>query len=126
MEVGVEAEAQADGLVGRAFGLGSQAYWRGERREVPSLDKVDAALAFLAGLGVDAPADQAAAILKFPELLAIDQALMEGNVGKLQKNFFMKGKALAAAIKRKPRVLGATVDCEGTCAGECTRCFAQF
>ena len=38
----------------------------------------------------------------------------------------MKGKVLANSIKRKPRALGNIIDCEGTCAGLCTRCWAQF
>ena len=111
-----------------AFGWGPQLYWRNEQpRQEPSLQQVDAALAFLAGVvGISSAADQTAVITKFPEVLLVRQELMAGNVAKLQKSFFLKGNALASAIKRKPRVLGATVDCEGTCQGECTRCFAQF
>lgn len=62
----------------------------------------------------------------FPEALGLDVQLMAGNVGKLQKTFFMKGAVLQKAILRKPRVLGSVVDCEGSCQGLCTRCFAQF
>ena len=124
--LGVDAD-KVDALVARAFGFGSQAYWRNElASEAPSLAAVDAALEFLEGLGIGAPADQAALIVKFPEVLRVDRELMGGNVAKLQTSFFMKGPALAKAVQRKPRVLGATTDCAGDCAGDCTRCFAQF
>lgn len=124
--LGMDAE-KADAAVKRAFGWGSQVYWRKEKEpEVPSIEAVEAALALLAELTIVEEADQVATILKFPELLAVKREMAMGNVEKLQKNFFLKGKALGGAVKRKPRVLGSTIDCQGDCAGDCTRCFAQF
>jgi hypothetical protein len=68
----------------------------------------------------------AALIAKFPEVIGLDVELMEANVAKLQKAFFLKASALTGMIKRKPRALGVIVDCEGSCEGMCTRCFAHF
>jgi len=118
----------AEKVIVRGFGWGSQAYWRQELvREPPSVEAVTACLNYLTtNLGMDSNADKAKVLEKFPEVLKIDQALMEENIGKLEKNFFLKGKALTKSIARKPKVLGATTDCMGDCAGECTRCFAQF
>ena len=119
---------KAHAAVGKAFGWGGQAYWRHEKEEeVPSVAAVEASLEFLASIGISSEADVAGVVSKFPECLAVDVALMQGNVEKLTKTFSMKGAALANGIKRKPRqALGSTIDCEGNCAGECTRCFAQF
>lgn len=111
----------------RGFGWSSQAYWRQEKvNECPSSEVVASALTFLESIGLENNDDKMEVIKKFPEVLSVDTSLMKDNVSKLEKSFFMKGKQLAAAVKRKPRVLGATVDCLGDCAGECTRCFAQF
>lgn len=92
----------------------------------PSLQSIQAAIEFLNTLGIEKSEDHASLIVKFPEVLALDVSLMNDNVSQLKSRFFLKGTALANAIKRKPRVLGAVVDCEGNCAGYCTRCFAQF
>lgn len=112
----------------RGFGWGSQAYWRQELvRASPSVEAVESILRFLESrVGLEKDSEKAEVIQKFPELLQIDQNLMEENVAKLEKNFFLKGKSLAMSLKRKPKVLGATTDCAGDCAGDCTRCFAQF
>lgn len=125
-DLGMEPAAVETTLI-KAFGWGSQAYWRHEKEgEAPTLAQVDAVLAFLASLGIASEADQAALVAKFPEVLGLEVALMEGNVAKLQSAFFLKGAALTGTIKRKPRALGVIVDCEGSCQGLCTRCFAHF
>jgi hypothetical protein len=118
---------QADTVITKAFGWGSQGYWRQEKvAATPTVAQIEAALALLVSIGIESPQDQAAIVKKFPEVLGLDVELMQENVVKLQNAYFLKGKALAAAVKRKPRVLGSTVDCEGSCQGFCTRCFAQF
>lgn len=118
---------QTETIMVKAFGWGSQAYWRHEKEgEAPALVQVDAVLAFLASLGIASEEDQAALVAKFPEVLGLEVGLMEENVAKLKSAFFLKGTALTGAIKRKPRALGVIIDCEGSCAGLCTRCFAQF
>lgn len=125
-DLGLEPE-KAHVALGKAFGWSGQAFWRQERVEdAPDFDQIASALEFLATLGINSDADVAAVIQKCPEVLGLDVALMQANVEKLKKAYFLKGTALAGAIKRKPRVLGSTVDCQGNCAGECTRCFAQF
>lgn len=112
----------------RGFGWGSQAYWRQELvRASPSLDALESLLGYLSHrIGLEQDSEKIEVIRKFPELLQVKESLMEENVAKLEKNFFLKGKSLAMSLKRKPQVLGATTDCQGDCAGECTRCFAQF
>eukprot|EP00890_Picochlorum_soloecismus_P006773 jgi/Picsp_1/920/NSC_04405-R1_protein len=125
-DLGMSGEDAAAALK-RGFGWASQAYWRQEKvNESPSSEVIACALEFLESIGLENNDDKVEVIKKFPEVLSVDARLMKENVSKLEKSFFMKGKQLAAAVKRKPRVLGATVDCLGDCAGECTRCFAQF
>lgn len=124
--LGVDAEV-TEGVIIKAFGWGSQAYWRQEKvQQVPKLVQVHEVLSFLGELGIEADPEKAALITKFPEVLGLDIQLMRDNVAKLQKAYFLKGNPLKAAIMRKPRVLGSIVDCQGSCEGFCTRCFAQF
>lgn len=121
------SDEDAGAALKRGFGWASQAYWRQEKvNEYPSGEVIASALEFMESIGLESNDEKVEVIKKFPEVLSVDISLMKENVTKLEKSFFMKGKQLAAAVKRKPRVLGATVDCLGDCAGECTRCFAQF
>ena len=112
-------EAGATKAVKQAFGYGSQLYWRQEKVEaVVEMEVVERAVEYLEGtLGLSADGVVEVA-KKFPEALTIDQSLMEENVGKLTDRFKMKGAVLANSIKRKPKVLGATTDCAGDCAGD--------
>ena len=112
-------EAGATKAVKQAFGYGSQLYWRQEKVEaVVEVEVVERAVEYLEGtLGLSADGVVEVA-KKFPEALTIDQSLMEENVGKLTDRFKMKGAVLANSIKRKPKVLGATTDCAGDCAGD--------
>lgn len=128
IEIGMTEEDAEKAMV-RGFGWGSQAYWRQELvRASPSLEAIDSVLEYLGSqrIGLEKNSEKAEVIQKFPEVLQVSQSLMEENVSKLEKNFFLKGKSLTMSLKRKPRVLGATTDCAGDCAGDCTRCFAQF
>ena len=119
---------EATKILVKAFGWGSQSYWRHERSSItPSLPQLTAVVEFLSSsVGITSPTDQAALLSKFPEVLGLEVELMQGNVDKLKTAFFLKGPALTATLKRKPRALGVVVDCEGTCQGLCTRCFAHF
>eukprot|EP00877_Chromochloris_zofingiensis_P009841 jgi/Chrzof1/510/Cz01g18140.t1 len=121
------AEDQAERYIARAFGWGSQAYWRGEQVQVaPSVKQVQAALAYLNELGIQEQ-DMAKVLKSFPELVGcrVEQQL-RANVHKLQNEWKLKDAVLAKAILRNPSVLGYTVDCMGDCAGECNRCWARF
>ena len=118
---------QAEKCMIKAFGWDSQGYWRHEKnKEIPQTDKIDDILNFLITIGISTEEEQAELIAKFPEVIGLDVELMEANVEKLQKAFFLKATALTGMIKRKPRALGVIVDCEGSCEGMCTRCFAHF
>jgi hypothetical protein len=127
MDIGMSSEDASKAMI-RGFGWGSQAYWRQELVEAkPSLARVEHVLEYLGSrLGLEKDSDKVEVIKKFPEVLHVEESLMEENVTKLETSFFLKGKALGMSLKRKPRVLGATTDCQGDCAGDCTRCFAQF
>lgn len=126
MAIGLDEE-EAERSISKAFGWSGQAYWRSEKvNQVPEQDQIGAVLAFLCSLGIEDSSNQASMIKKFPELLGLDIKLMQSNVEKLRSAYFLKGKALSNSVQRKPRVLGSTVDCEGSCQGYCTRCFAQF
>ena len=122
------ADADAEKAILTAFGHGSQLYWRQEKvKEAPDPEVVARTLLVLEErLNLRTAEDKLEVIKKFPEVLTIDRALVEENLDKLTDRFKMKGTMLSNSIRRKPRVLGATTDCEGDCAGDCTRCFAQF
>lgn len=128
--------------VARAFGWGSQAYWRhAVVCAAPDARRVEAALAFLCGggggdeqqsdgesgpLGLSAP--EAADVLKsFPELLFLDaEARLGANAAQLRRQWRLKGGVLRGAVARNPRALGYDVDCQGSCVGDCHRCWARF
>lgn len=123
-------QGESETVIVKAFALGPKRspYWRDEKdKETPDLDQIDAALEFLdQKVGISSPTDQAQVVRLFPEVLGLSTDLMQSNVDQLQSRFFLKGAALSGAVKRKPRALGCIVDCEGSCEGFCTRCFAQF
>lgn len=95
-------------------------------QEVPSAAQVLGVLQVLEEFSIVSTEDKATIIGKFPELLGLPLDLIRSNFEKLQKQYFLKGPSLVAAVKRKPRVLGSIVDCQGSCEGFCTRCFVQF
>jgi hypothetical protein len=119
---------KVDIILKKSFGWAGQGFWRGEIENVtPAVEKIDKVLNFFATeLGISSEADQAKLIATFPEVLGLSIDLMKDNIEKLKFRFFLNGPALTASIKRKPRVLGSVVDCEGSCEGWCTRCFVQF
>lgn len=126
MSLGMD-ESEAVKSLERAFGWSGQSYWRNEKVEqVPTKEKIEVVLDFLCNIGIEDAKSHVTIIKKFPEILGLEAELMKSNVAKLQSAYFLKGKALANSIQRKPRVLGSIVDCEGSCQGYCTRCFAQF
>ncbi|KAL4450224.1 hypothetical protein ABPG77_010893 [Micractinium sp. CCAP 211/92] len=123
---GLEGEAANAALL-KAFGWKGQGFWRQERvQQVPDPAQVGAALDYLAGLGLEAPADLEKLLKVFPEALGLRVEVMADNVQVLKDKWSMKNNVLLNAVKRKPRVLGNCIDCEGNCAGLCTRCWAQF
>lgn len=124
-DVGFE-DADADKIVARAFGWGSQAYWRREKvDETPDPERAAAALQLLRDIGVGDD-DVAKVVKAFPEVLGCSPEALKGNVAKLEKDWKLQGQVLAKAVVRQPAVLGYTVDCMGDCVGECIRCWARF
>lgn len=119
---------QADHAIAAAFGWGpKKAYWLGSKKdEPPSVGQLEQALEYLAELGIADGEQQAQLIRKFPQVLGLPLGLMRSNVDKLTMSYRLQGPALAAALQRKPNVLGAITDCEGDCQGNCSRCFVQF
>ena len=62
-------------------------------------------------------------IRRFPEVLGLDiETRIRANLKKLEKDFFIKGKALPKVILRTPNILGYTLDCSGDCISECDKC----
>lgn len=123
---GLEGDA-ADLALLKAFGWKGQGFWRQERvNEPPAAAHVSAVLDFVEGLGVNQPGELSKLVGTFPEVLALSLGLLQENVSVLRDKWSMRGAVLCNAVKRKPRVLANNLDCEGTCAGLCTRCWAQF
>mmetsp|Transcript_15235 Transcript_15235/g.45987 ORF Transcript_15235/g.45987 Transcript_15235/m.45987 type:complete len:247 (+) Transcript_15235:242-982(+) len=125
--VGFSSEEAAQ-VLERAFGWRSQVFWRGiKKEEIPDPAQVAATLAFLReDIGLK-DADIQAAIKKFPEGLASDvEDRLKPNMQVLEKQFYIPKKNLGATVKRQPKALGFNYDCEGSCEGECHRCWVRF
>jgi hypothetical protein len=120
----------ADAVVSKAFGWGpsSQRFWRGDVvEEVPSLERVRAAVAFLRDDIGMTDHDIAVLVKKFPEILRLDvDARMRKNVELMETTWNIRGARLRDAVKSQPQVLGFDVDCSGDCQSECARCWARF
>ncbi|KAJ9514929.1 hypothetical protein QJQ45_028660 [Haematococcus lacustris] len=120
-------EDQAKLTLEKAFGWKGQAYWRGSKVcQVPELGDVGAVLQYLTSLGLQG--EQLAKVVRlFPEVLACSvEGQLQKSVAKLQGEWRMTGDVLTRALVRQPQVLGFDRDCEGTCFGECNRCWARF
>lgn len=118
----------ADKLVARAFGWGTQKFWRGDvKHEPPSMQQAEEAIEFLR-TGIELDDASIAVILKsFPEVVRLSTTRMRHNVDQIQRNYpNIKGKLLVNTIKGTPAVLGFDYDCEGDCQSECARCWVQF
>lgn len=126
IEIGLE-RPDAEKFLTRAYGWGSQAYWRKEKvEEVPDPENVQACISYLNDLGLE-DADLMGVIKKFPEVLGCDvETRLKNNVAVLENQWKMKGMVITNTLKRKPEILGFTIDCYGDCAGECNRCWVRF
>lgn len=120
-------EADAEIIVEKSFGWKGQAFWRQQKvEEVPSLTQVQAVLDFLETQGIK-PSDLPAYIKKFPQVFGCDvKAQLSGNVTILEDTWKLRGAVLTNVLKRRPEILGYNVDCEGSCVGECNRCWVRF
>lgn len=124
---GADAVASSRTLA-KAYGWAGQGFWRQEKvDEMPSTDGVRARIDFLSGVvGLD-DAELAKVVKAFPEVLACDvEDRMQANLDMLAATYKMKPAQLKKAVLRMPSILGFNVDCEGTCIGECNRCWVRF
>jgi len=72
-------------------------------------------------------ADLTAYVKAFPHVFGCDrETVLAPNVELLQRQWKLKGSVLTGALKRRPPILGYVVDCEGSCVGECNRCWVRF
>ena len=127
MELGFDDD-EADRVMQKGFGWAKQDYWRNEKvKEIPDMDEIEKRIQFIESLGV--ARDKIDVIVsKFPEILAMDiDGVMKPAVEHVEKNFFMKRgtTAFAKYVIRVPQALGNTIDCEGTCVGDCNRCWVR-
>ncbi|CAM6088921.1 unnamed protein product [Calypogeia fissa] len=117
---------EADKMLGKAFGWVQSPYWSEKTvQTVPELETVSSKVDFVKGLGFS-DVEITPVLKKFPELLGCRETLMEHNLGILDKEWGISGKALKNLIKRNPHVLGYSVDCKGDCMAQCTRCWVRF
>lgn len=99
-ELGLDSAA-ADEVLLEAGGWRKQAYWRQQRIKLAPDPKVlSANLAYLRGLGLSAE-DLASVLVEQPEVAGLSVELMQKNVATLETKWFLKGKHLSAALKRK-------------------------
>uniref|UniRef100_A0A7S3RAH8 Uncharacterized protein n=1 Tax=Dunaliella tertiolecta TaxID=3047 RepID=A0A7S3RAH8_DUNTE len=120
---------EAEDKLQQAFGWGPRGnkFWRGRKvKEAPQEGQVSSALEYLRSVGVAGP-EMAKVVKTFPEALAcsVDDQLKE-SVKKLEGEWKLKNQVLVKALARQPQVLGYDYDCEGSCQGECNRCWARF
>ena len=127
MELGFDDD-EADKVMQKGFGWGKQDYWRNEKvREIPDMDEIEKRIQFIESLG-EARDKIDVIVGKLPEILAMDiDGVMKPAVEHIEKNFFMKRgtPAFAKYVIRVPQALGNTIDCEGTCVGDCNRCWVR-
>lgn len=120
--------AVAEQIVTRAFGWSSQLYWRKSKiQEVPQPEQVKESLAYLKT--ILPKQDQLTKVIEgFPECVALG---VEGEAPSLKyaceyihKEWDMDAPVDAMILAKKPKLLGNTVDCRGTCQGMCHQCWA--
>jgi len=123
-------DAEADAVVGKAFGWRGQGYWRNSKVcEIPDPSAIAATMDFLSSVGV--ASDDAGKILaKQPEIFGCDVEQLERATKHIESNFFMKRNTpgFVRFVVRTPMALGCNVDCAGegrACEGECNRCWAR-
>ncbi|WOL11528.1 hypothetical protein Cni_G20291 [Canna indica] len=118
---------EADSILKKAFGWVRSPYWGEERnKELPKGEMISETLDYLKGLGLN-DEDLHKLLKKFPEVLGCSLAdEVQTNVGMLEKDWGIKGKALRNLLLRNPKVLGYNVDCKGDCMAQCTRCWVRF
>lgn len=120
--------SDTDRVVARAFGWGSQKFWRGDvKEEPPCLKQVRDSVGCLKEVvGLDEK-DVGLVVKKFPEVLRLKVGRMRENIEFIRKNYaHIQGALLVNAVKETPAVLGFDFDCEGDCQSECERCWVQF
>ncbi|XP_020104101.1 uncharacterized protein LOC109721091 [Ananas comosus] len=118
---------EADRMLKKAFGWVHSPYWSEERKtEIPKIEIVNEILDYIRSLGLS-DEDLHKLLKKFPEVLgcSLDNEV-KANVGTLEKEWGIKGKALRNLLLRNPKVLGYNVDCRGDCMAKCTRCWVRF
>jgi len=127
-KLGIESD-QAQDIVSRAFGWGSQAYWRKEKvNEVPEPVEMEECLAYIKEMMGDKDSDVGKVVTGFPEVIAL--GVDDGPPGLkyavefIESEWYMDAKARRMTTARKPKILGCRVDCRGNCAGMCHWCWA--
>jgi len=126
-EVGFSVE-EAEEIVTRAFGWSSQLYWRKSKIQViPQPEQVAESIAYLKS-NIAKPADFVKIVKGFPECIAL---AVEGGppglkyaVQFIKDEWDMDGVVFNMVLAKKPKLLGNSVDCKGTCAGMCHQCWA--
>ena len=94
--------------------------------EVPTVARVSAVVEYLKTLGL-VESDLPRFVKAFPQIFGCDmETVLAENVELLQNKWKLKGSVLTGALKRRPPILGYVVDCEGSCVGECNRCWVRF
>jgi hypothetical protein len=126
---GLDAE-QAETALTRAYGWGSQLYWRQEiQNQVPDPAKIMESMQYLREV-MGEQADVQKVVTGFPECVAFavdgPAPSLQYAVGFVATEWGLEGKAAQQAFKRKPKALGCRIDCLGDCIGQCHWCWAKY
>lgn len=121
-ELGFSSE-EADDVLAKSFGWSYSDYWGEEKQAtIPDPETVSNSFSLMKDLGLDL----SALLKKFPELVGLTEREIQSSLATLDSKWGIAGKNLKNVLNRNPQVLGYNIDCQGDCAGECTRCWVRF
>lgn len=121
-ELGFSSE-EADDVLAKSFGWSYSDYWGEEKQAtIPDPETVSNSFSLMKDLGLDL----STLLKKFPELVGLTEREIQSSLATLDSKWGIAGKNLKNVLNRNPQVLGYNIDCQGDCAGECTRCWVRF
>lgn len=121
-ELGFSSE-EADDVLAKSFGWSYSDYWGEEKQAtIPDPETVSNSFSLMKDLGLDL----STLLKKFPELVGLTDREIQSSLATLDSKWGIAGKNLKNVLNRNPQVLGYNIDCQGDCAGECTRCWVRF
>jgi hypothetical protein len=109
------------------IGLKPMAYLCLQDCEMPSLKQIEGVVNFLTDKCGLKQSDLSTLASNFPQVFGCSvESQLQVAYDVMAEEWKMKAPVLIAVLKRKPQALGCNVDCEGTCIGQCDRCWVRY